>query len=165
MNPQAWLHKQLLKLHAIEATPHAIALGFAVGTFFGFMPLFGVKTLLSILFAWILRTNKVAAIVGVTLHDLILPFAPLLLRLEFKIGFWVLSNPHHFPPKLRMHRQDLHALMSWTKMLTTGGPLLLGSVILAIPFTVGAYFILRRAVIAYRARRAQASSNASLRNG
>ena len=150
MNPQAWLHKQLLKLHAIEATPHAIALGFAVGTFFGFMPLFGVKTLLSILFAWILRSNKVAAIIGVTLHDLILPFAPLLLRLEFKLGFWVLSRPHHFPPKLR--HADLHTALSWTKMLTTSGPLLLGSVILGIPFSIAAYFLLRRAVIAYRAR-------------
>jgi uncharacterized protein len=157
MNLHAWLHKQLLKLHAIEATPHAIALGFAVGTFMGFMPLLGLKTLLSILFAWVLRSNKVAAVIGVTLHDVVLPFAPLLLRAEFKIGYWILSNPHRFPPKLHLSRQDLYAMISWKKMLTTGGPLLLGSVVLAIPYTVGAYFLLRRAVVAYRARAAAAA--------
>ena len=64
MNPATWLRAQLAKLHAIEDTPHAIAFGFAIGMFSGFIPLFGVKTLLSILTAGLCRSNKVAAFVA-----------------------------------------------------------------------------------------------------
>ena len=156
MNLREWIRTHVGRLHAITDTPHSIALGFSLGTFLGFIPLFGLKTLLSVLLAWLFRANKIAAVIGVTLHDLVLPFTPLLLRLEYQIGFWLLSHPHRFAPKLRLHgRHDLQSLLSWTKMLTTAAPLLLGSVVLGALFAVIGYLILRPAVVSFRARRAR----------
>ncbi|MGZ5023286.1 MAG: DUF2062 domain-containing protein, partial [Chthoniobacterales bacterium] len=47
------LHAHHGRLIQINDTPHSVALGSAIGMFFGFTPLFGLKTLLSILVAWV----------------------------------------------------------------------------------------------------------------
>src|SRR2546427_353020 len=104
MNLRKWFKEHSLKLLAIRDTPNAIAGGVAIGIFFGFTPLVGLKTLLSILFAWLMRCNIVAAAIAVTLHDVALPFMPVLFRWEYNIGYWLLSDPHHWPDRLR----DLH---------------------------------------------------------
>ena len=149
-----WVVAQVHKLHAITDTPHAIALGFALGVFFGFLPLFGLKTLLAILFAWLLRSSKLAAVIGVTLHDLLLPFIPLLLRLEYQLGYWLLSHPHRLPPKLAIRHIHWREFLDWTNMLKTGGPIMLGSVIIGLVFAVPGYFMLRGAVRSYRKHKA-----------
>src|SRR2546423_7488613 len=82
MNPRRWLHEHSLKLLAIRDTPEAIAGGVAIGIFFGFTPLFGLKTLSAIFFAWLTRSNILAAVLAATLHDIILPFIPMIYRLE-----------------------------------------------------------------------------------
>src|SRR6266568_4839097 len=64
MNLRRWFKEHSLKLLAIRDTPQAIAGGVAIGIFFGFTPLFGLKTLLSILFAWLTRSNILAAVLG-----------------------------------------------------------------------------------------------------
>jgi uncharacterized protein (DUF2062 family) len=46
MDPRRWFHEHSLKLLAIRDTPEAIAGGVAIGIFFGFTPLFGLKTAL-----------------------------------------------------------------------------------------------------------------------
>src|SRR5205085_11345266 len=73
---KTWLAAHHLTLMTLPDTPHAIALGSAIGMFFGFTPLFGLKTLLSFLGAWLFKGNKIAAVITVTLHDLLLPFVP-----------------------------------------------------------------------------------------
>ena len=55
MNLRRWLHEHSLKLLAIRDTPEAIAGGVTIGVFFGFMPLFGMKTALALFFAWLTR--------------------------------------------------------------------------------------------------------------
>ena len=62
MNPRRWLHEHSLKLLAIRDTPEAIAGGVAIGIFFGFSALFGLKTVLTIFFAWLTRSNILAAV-------------------------------------------------------------------------------------------------------
>src|ERR1044071_4974434 len=103
-NLRRWLKDHSLKLLAIRDTPNAIAGGVAIGIFFGFTPLLGLKTLLSIFFAWLTRSNIIAAVIAVTLHDVALPFMPVLFRWEYNIGYWLLSDPHQWPERLR----DLH---------------------------------------------------------
>ena len=80
------------RLVTLRDTPHAIAGGVAIGVFIGFTPLFGIKTLLSLGVAYLLRCNPIAAVIAVSLHDVVTPLWPVLLRLEYDIGFWVLSN-------------------------------------------------------------------------
>src|SRR5215470_17072943 len=67
-------------LFRLKDAPRAIAVGASAGVFFGFIPLWGLKTLLAIASARLLRGNLIAAAITVTLHDVLLPLMPLLLR-------------------------------------------------------------------------------------
>ncbi len=149
MNIRRWLHEHSLKLLAIRDTPEAIAGGVAIGIFFGFVPLFGLKTLSAIFFAWLTGSNILAAVIAGTLHDIILPFMPVIYRWEYDLGYWLLSHPHHLPPQISMHHPE-GSWYSW-RMWTTffgrvGKRLLLGGCISATPFAILSFFITRRIV-------------------
>ena len=158
MNLRKWFKEHSLKLLAIRDTPNAIAGGVAIGIFFGFTPLVGLKTLLSILFAWLTRCNIVAAAIAVTLHDVALPFMPVLFRWEYNIGYWLLSDPHQWPERLR----DLHfrarEWRSWTTFFSVGRPLLLGSVIVSGPVAFVSFWLARSIVIRHRKKRSHVES-------
>jgi uncharacterized protein (DUF2062 family) len=153
MKPIPWLAAQWNKLKGLEDTPRAVAVGVAAGIFFGFTPLVGLKTLLAIGVAWLLGGNRLAAAVAVTLHDVLLPLMPVLLRWEYDLGYWTLSHPHEGPPSidlaLRLHPSDwLH----WATFLTVGRPVLLGSLFFSTP-ACAVSFILMRAFLERRQRR------------
>lgn len=142
-----YFHSLLKRLMELRDTPHAIAGGVAIGIFFGFTPLFGLKTLLSLGTAWVTRCSKLAAVITVSLHDVVTPFWPVILRFEYDIGYWLLSHPHRFPPKFEMHHFELSELFQWTTFLDVGLPLLVGSLVVAVPFAAlfyaATYFFLR----------------------
>ena len=75
-----------MTLVTIADTPHSIALGSAIGIFFGFTPLWSLKTLLSIVVAWVCRCNKIAAAIAVTLHDVLIFVMPAVYFAEYKLG-------------------------------------------------------------------------------
>jgi len=158
MNLRKWFKEHSLKLLAIRDTPNAIASGVAIGIFFGFTPLVGLKTLLSIFFAWLTRSNIVAAAIAATLHDVALPFMPVLFRCEYNIGYWLLSDPHQWPQRLR----DLHwqgrEWRSWTTFFSVGRPLLLGSVIVSGPVAFVSFWLARSIVIRHRKKRSHVES-------
>lgn len=139
------------KLFALKDSPHAIAGGVAIGVFVGFTPLWGVKTLLSLGLAYALRCNPVAAVIAVSLHDVLTPFAPIFMRWQYDLGFWLLSHPHHLPPKLEMmHHSHIHPaeMLKWTTFFNVGLPLLVGSLLFAAPGALISYLatlgVLRR---------------------
>jgi len=152
MNIKAWIQSHSLKLLAIRDTPIAIASGLAIGIFFGFTPLFGLKTLLAIAFAWLTRSNIIAAIIAVTLHDLTIPVMPVIYRWEYNIGFWLLSDPHHWPPALSHTSLTGHRWWTWTTFLSVGKPLLFGSIVVGLPFS-GLCFVVTKFVIERHHRR------------
>src|SRR2546426_1832323 len=92
-----WLVMHHMTLMTIADTPHSIALGSAIGIFFGFTPLYPLKTLLSNAVAWIFRCNKIAAAIAVPLHDVIIFAMPAVYFPEYKLGCWTLGRtpPHH----------------------------------------------------------------------
>src|SRR2546421_12689367 len=108
MNLRRWLHEHSLRLLAIRGTPETIAGGVAIGIFFGFTPLLGLKTLSAIFFAWLTRSNLLAAIFATALHDLVLPFMPAIYLLEYKVGYWLMSQPHQWLPGLRRMNWEPH---------------------------------------------------------
>jgi hypothetical protein len=126
----------------------------AIGIFFGFSPLFGLKTLLSIFFAWLMRCNILAAAIAVTLHDVAIPFMPVLYRWEYKVGYWILSNPHEWPLSLKQLHWDAHAWWSWTTFLTVGKPLLLGSLAIGTPVALVSFVITKQLIVRHRHRHA-----------
>lgn len=139
------------RLLSLRDTPHAIAGGIAIGIFWGFTPLFGLKTLLCVATAWVARCSKLAAVLSVCLHDVITPLWPLLLRIEYEIGYWVLSHPHHLPPKLSMHHIEPAKMLQWTTFLDVGLPLMIGSIVIAIPSAAATYGV-AYCIVSRRAR-------------
>ncbi len=146
----AYVRSQFRRLLELRDTPHAVAGGVAIGVFYGFTPLFGVKTLLCLATAWLARCSKIAAVIAVSLHDLVWPFLPFLLRIQFDIGYWILSNPHRLPPRMAMHEVKIHSLLNWGTISNLihwllsrhgGLPLLVGSIVLAIPAMIVAYVV------------------------
>src|ERR1700719_1071686 len=128
MNPIRWIRDKTRQLLQLRDSTHAIALGTAVGMFFGFIPLWGLKTLLAL---------------GVSrlLHDIALPLMPLLLRWEYDIGYWLLSHPHELPPKLSLSPHSPSAWLHWSTFLTVGRPLLLGALVIAAPVAIATYYL------------------------
>src|SRR5881397_4296594 len=106
-----WLADHHMTLMTIADTPHSIALGSAIGIFFGFTPLWSLKTLLSIVIAWICRCNKIAAAIAVTLHDVLIFAMPAVYLAEYKLGWWTLY--HHAPDRVRFGHFGLHDYLSW----------------------------------------------------
>lgn len=156
-----WIKKQKDQLLNLDETPHSIALGFATGFFWGATPLFGLKTLLGVINAWIFRSNKIAAVVGVTIHDLATPFLPGVLVLQYQIGHWLMSHPHAFDHHMKAHGLNVHELFSWTTFLGLGFPLLLGAMVLALPLSIISYFLLRGTVAEYQKAKARRTTEKS----
>jgi uncharacterized protein (DUF2062 family) len=153
-----WLQAHHMTLMTLPDTPHSIALGSAIGMFFGFTPLFGLKTLLTLALAWLLKGNKIAAFISVTLHDIILPFWPAIFLWEYRMGMWTLHR--RLPQRPGFRHVALGDYMEWTTFFTVGQPLLVGSLFLALPAAVVVYFGLRALLI--RARRRKPSKEQSL---
>jgi uncharacterized protein len=130
-----------MTLMAIADTPHSIALGSAIGIFFGFTPLWSIKTLLSIGAAWVLRCNKIAAAIAVTLHDVLIFIMPAVYFAEYKMGYWALhgSVPVHH---VRLHF-GLKDYLNWSVFSRLVWPAFVGSLFLAIPSAIIIYFLVR----------------------
>jgi uncharacterized protein (TIGR03546 family) len=141
MNVKRWLREHSIKLLAIRDTPEAIAGGVAIGIFFGFTPLFGLKTVFAIFFAWLTRSNIIAAVLAGTLHDLALPLMPVIWRWEYNVGYWMLN--HEWPRRLTRGMFREHSVRNWTTFLTVGKPWLVGSIVLGAPVSTILYFITR----------------------
>jgi uncharacterized protein (DUF2062 family) len=150
---QEYIRKFHELLDAKDA-PHSVAGGTAIGVFFGFLPIFGLKTLSAMGGALVTRCSLVAAVIGVSAHDLLLPIWPLILRYQFQIGFWILSHPHHFAPPLK--KQDFHfsEIMQMDNFVDIGLPLALGGAIIALPISIASYIGVLAIMRIRQARRA-----------
>jgi len=136
----------------IRDTPHAIAGGLAIGVFFGMTPLIGLKTALALVVAWLTRCSKISAVIAVTLHDVLIPIAPIIFRWQYNIGFWLLSSPHHLPKRFRFEEFHIDAFLHW-RTLKILWPTLVGSLVLAIPLGFITYFIALRVIEQAHVRR------------
>jgi uncharacterized protein len=142
---KGWLVAHHMTLMTIADTPHSIALGSAIGIFFGFTPLYPLKTLLSIAVAWIFRCNKIAAAIAVTLHDVLIWAMPAIYVAEYHLGCWSLQRP----PAQRVHFRQfgLRDYMHWhvfsRVVWPTYWPAFIGSLFLAIPSAMIVYFLMR----------------------
>jgi uncharacterized protein (DUF2062 family) len=132
-----------MTLLTIADTPHSIALGSAIGIFFGFTPLYSLKTLLSIGTAWICRCNKIAAAIAVTVHDVLIWAMPAIYFGEYKAGCWILGRPA--PIRVKFHFA-LHDYLSWHVFTRVVWPAFVGSLFLAVPSAIVVYFLVRMLV-------------------
>ena len=145
-----WMLAHHMTLMTLPDTPHNIALGAAIGMFFGFTPLFTMKTLLAFFITWLFRANKTAAVISVTLHDVLLPLVPAMFFWQYRLGMWALY--HRVPQRAGFRRVPLSDWMEWTTFLTMGRPILVGSLFFAVPGALLVYFGLRAVLIRSRTK-------------
>jgi uncharacterized protein len=148
-----WLRGKINQLFQLKDTEHAVSLGMAIGIFFGFTPLLGLKTLLSMGASRLFRANVIAGVIGVTLHDILLPFAPIIMKFQYDLGVWLLSHPHHFPDKVKYKELKLTELLNWATFSKIGLPMTVGAIPVALPFGLITYFVTLRLVKRVRQRR------------
>ncbi|MFN0202277.1 MAG: DUF2062 domain-containing protein [Bacteroidia bacterium] len=83
-----------LKIYYARGSAHEIALGAAIGAFWGVFPTFGLSTILSLLLYKIFRFNIVAAISGAFISNPLT--SPFLLMLSYKVGSYFIKTDVQF---------------------------------------------------------------------
>ncbi len=139
------LRPHIQKVFSAQASPHEIALGFAVGTFVELLPVFGVKTLLSLLLArMIKRINRPAMFGAVAMWNsfLILPIYGLSYQLGATLFGAPACNAPLTVPKPLYSGMDCFALV-----------FLPGLLVVAVAITVFTYVALRLLLAGYQRRR------------
>lgn len=128
----------LIRLMRLKDSPERIARGMALGLFIGMTPTFGIQMALALVFAFLLRENKLSAVIGVWVTNPLT--APVIYGLEYEVGRRLLSLP--LPTiKLQFTYQFLQHI-GWQVVL----PLCLGSLIFAILFSALGYAITLKSV-------------------
>jgi uncharacterized protein (DUF2062 family) len=81
----------LLKIYYARGSAHEIALGAAIGAFWGVFPTFGLSTILSLLMYKLFRFNLVVAISAAFISNPLT--SPFLLWISYKVGtFFITTN-------------------------------------------------------------------------
>jgi uncharacterized protein (DUF2062 family) len=142
------LKDHFAKLFRIEDSPVSIARGFAAGMFIGFSPFYGLKAVLTLLTAWLLRLNKISALAGFCVHDIILPFAPVVIFFQYELGCALLGFPSHEKVTLETLTGG-GVFFLWKLALKESAPLALGSFLSSGALALVSYFIVRRAAERY----------------
>jgi uncharacterized protein len=127
------------RLFELRDTPASLAGGVAIGVLVGLTPLFGLKTALCLGLAIALRCNPVAAVVAVSLSDVLTPVWPLLGDLQFHLGAWFLGlfgARFEGDVPTAFHFGDL---LRWQTFVGFGVPMLAGSLVFAVPGALVAY--------------------------
>ena len=95
--------KRILRIHA---TPHALALGFAIGVFAAFTPP-GIHVPLAVLIAWVVDANMISAALATAISN---PFTFIPIgALDLKVGDWFFG--HHTGPhaaEIQVHHHRHH---------------------------------------------------------
>jgi uncharacterized protein (TIGR03546 family) len=127
--------KELLSgLLKLNNTPPEIALGISIGVAISVMPLYGLHTVLCVIFALLIpRANKIAILIGTNVS--LPPTVPLITWAGYNIGRLILGK--EFPP---VSLSDLQGI-TLKKMLNFYYPLFIGSLILGIFLAVISYFL------------------------
>ena len=128
---------QLLLL--VKDPPRRTAFAFALGVFFGFTPLIGFHTLLGILFAHLLKLNKVPVLVGVYINNpwVAVPY----FGFATWFGVWLTGVPEGITiPHVGF--REIFSVDFWRELLSQYAllyPVIVGSSVLAVVFGLLAY--------------------------
>ncbi|MGF7156753.1 DUF2062 domain-containing protein [Bartonella heixiaziensis] len=154
----SYIRKRILR---ISATPHKVALGFAIGIFLACSPLFGMHIILAIFFSWLLRGNFAAAIIG-TIFSNPLTFL-LIVMADYKVGYLCLS---FFSNVNEISLSQIRTLfdgltLSNVPLLFKGAwetimrPMILGGTLLGFIFAGLSYIGVYRAIARFQQKRYQ----------
>jgi uncharacterized protein len=131
-----------LKLARLPASTYAIAAGFACGSMVSFTPLLGLHFLLAIAFAYIIRGNIIAALIGTVIgNPLTFPF---IWSLIYKVGVYVSYKTHN------NLKSEINIEMILNHTYEIFVPMLIGSSIIAFPVWITTYLITYSFISSYK---------------
>lgn len=153
----------LLKLSQINASPYAIASGFACGAAISFTPFVGFHTLLAVFTAFIVRGNILSAAVGTLVGN---PWTfPLIWPATLFTGRFMLGNASKAHVDfLTLFENLMHAVrhLNYNLFISDIWPILLPMMIGCIPYYISAwaisYYFIKKAVDKVQLRREKARS-------
>lgn len=121
----------IIRLVRLRVEPDEIARGMALGLFIGMTPTFGIQMFLALIFAVLLRQNKIAALIGVWSTNPIT--APIIYGIEYEVGRVLMGLPR---PSVAIEF-NYEALQELGWLLAS--PLCLGSLVIGIPVALIGY--------------------------
>ena len=139
---QRFISYYKLKLARLPASPHAIAAGFACGSMVSFTPLLGLHFILAVVFAYLIRGNLIAALLGTIVGNPIT--FPFIWGVIYKVGAFVTATKHN------QFNYEINFDMIITQTYEIFLPMLLGGIILAIPVWLITYLLTHSFVSSYK---------------
>jgi uncharacterized protein (DUF2062 family) len=128
----------LVRFVRLRGLPEEIAKGVALGIFIGLTPTFGFQMAIAIFFAYLLRENRLAAVLGVWVTNPLT--APVIYAVEYEMGRLLLGMERvGLPDKLTF---DAYAQLGWDIML----PMWVGGLISGVVLGALSYFLTLRMV-------------------
>jgi uncharacterized protein (DUF2062 family) len=139
-------YRRFIKL---QASPHAIAGGMALGLFIGMSPFFGLHVITAVALAALFKWSKITALIGVQITNALT--APVIYPVNYWIGSKLAgSSGRALWPADFSFGEITDLLRQSTHIITD---LMIGGVVLGLPLAIGGYAVTLRLVIAYRRRR------------
>ena len=133
-----------LKLIRVKDSKKKLAIGFACGSMVSFTPFIGFHFLLAVIFAYILRGNVVASLIGTFVGN---PFTfPLIWIFIYKLGNIFFKNDQNFSVELTFQSlfdQGYDILI----------PMLIGSLIVSMPIWFISYFTVKFLLSSFKKRK------------
>ncbi len=133
-----------LKLVRVKDSQDKLAIGFACGSMVSFTPFIGFHFFLAVIFAYILRGNIVASLIGTFIGN---PFTfPFIWIFIYKVGNIFFKNDQNFSLELTFQSlfdQGYDILI----------PMLIGSLIVSIPIWLISYYTVKFLILSFKKRK------------
>lgn len=147
IEPQRTIRYLYLRFIRLRGEPSVLARGVAIGTFIGITPTIPFHTVLTLLFAFLLRGSKIAALLATFIVSNPITFFPQY-YLSWQIGNWFSPGKHSWEEVSTLIESIANG-SNYAETLTALGHiginslsiLIGGGIILALPFTMAFYFI------------------------
>jgi uncharacterized protein (DUF2062 family) len=138
------------RLSRLEIRPDQIAFGFCIGIVASFLPLNPSPLALATVVAWLLKRSVISAVAGALTAILYSPLLPLIWLAEYRLGELILP----VQPPLVLDRVQLWDVLQ--KGWDVYAAMFVGSIIIATPITLLAYFVIKRLAERWARRRNEA---------
>ena len=134
-----------LRLARLPASNYAISSGFACGSMVSFTPLLGLHFILAVIFAFLIRGNFIAALIGTVVGNPIT--FPFIWGLIYKVGTYVTNIQH-----VNIGRKiNFDMIINQTYEIFF--PMLLGGIIIAPLVWIISYLIIYSFISSYKRRK------------
>ena len=137
------LYERFVKL---RGSPHAIAMGLALGIFVGMSPFFGLHILATIPIAAVFRWSKIAALIGVNITNAFT--APLIYPITYWIGSKLVGNYRPVNWSAAFSLDEFIVFLKQSPAIFY--QLLIGGIVLGLPLAVASYYCGLKAIHVYR---------------